>query len=200
MSLACVASASAQARRSIVRSSKSEDQLSGYEEVRQDSEVSEIMILSFMLPAVTVERNWSPPPASPCWRARWGQGLAPNVNSFLVLVLRTSLLFPYLKGPNVHFLSSKQMRKCLAIRRDLFGHWFAPWAYGCRNSHCTSSKVECKTLVSRWSHWIWVRLPVQSTSSLARFSCLNPIPSSTLGFVLCCCYVLSNSLLHLCVC
>ena len=68
--LACLVSASAQARRSIVRSSKSEDQLSGYEEVRQDSEVSEIMILSFMLPAVTVERNWSPPPASPCWRAR----------------------------------------------------------------------------------------------------------------------------------
>ena len=33
--LACVASAPAQARRSIVRSSKSEDQLSGYEEVRQ---------------------------------------------------------------------------------------------------------------------------------------------------------------------
>ena len=39
--------------------------------------------------------------------------------------------------------------------------------------------------MSRWSHWIWVRLPVQSTSSLARSSCLNPIPSSTLGFVLC---------------
>ena len=145
-----------------------------------------------MLPAVTVERNWSPPPASPCWRARWGQGLAPNVNSFLLLVLRASLLIPCLKvEPNIHLLSSKQMSKCLAIRRDLFGHWFAPWAYGCRNSHCTSSKVECKTLVSRWSHWIWVRLPVQSTSSLARSSCLNPIPSSTFGFVLC-------SLLFLC--
>ena len=33
--LACLVSASAQARRSIVRSSKSEDQLSGYEEVRE---------------------------------------------------------------------------------------------------------------------------------------------------------------------
>ena len=40
--------------------------------------------------------------------------------------------------------------------------------------------IKCEALVSRWSHWIWVRLPVQSTSSLARFACLTPNPPSDL--------------------